>query len=222
MSSDRIVLVGVIWTLLLLGLLVLRELLRASGRTKVRWVLPTLNVLIVVMIGAATLTAVLRLTSIGGAPTTAVGANPSPTPAAVALSATPHATMPAMSLPVLFPASPSASPTPSPTVRPTPSPTPVPTPSPTPVPTVAPTPATGLARLPATFTAYQVSGDSVTGYRTVRGTAGFRARVSAPQACSMPTLSDPGATRRLVRILSGPFAGTWVSPQDAGVSLVLK
>jgi hypothetical protein len=35
----------------------------------------------------------------------------------------------------------------------------------------------------------------------------------------MPTLGDPSATRRLVRITSGPFAGAWVSPQDAGVTL---
>ena len=81
MSSDRIVLVGIIWTLLLLGLLVLRELLKASGRARGRWVLPTLDVLVVVMVCAAALTGGLRLASILGPSVTTAGASPSPVPA---------------------------------------------------------------------------------------------------------------------------------------------
>lgn len=72
-------------------------------------------------------------------------------------------------------------------------------------------------KLPATFRAYEVEGDSATGFHNVRTSSGVSARASAPADYAFPTLSDPSGTVRLVRILTGPYAGIYVSPDDPGV-----
>jgi hypothetical protein len=62
-----------------------------------------------------------------------------------------------------------------------------------------------------------VEGDSVTGFRDVQTSSGVTARASAPSTYAFPTFSDPSGTVRLVRILTGPYAGIYVSPHDPGV-----
>ena len=67
------------------------------------------------------------------------------------------------------------------------------------------------------FTSYTVNDTSVVSYESVRVEAPFSARATAPDTYAFPTLSDPNGSKRLVRITTGPFAGTLVSPDDPGV-----
>ncbi len=64
MTTDRVFLVGALWALVLLALLIVRELLRLSGRPSARVLLPGLNVLVVVMACAFSLVAILRLAAL--------------------------------------------------------------------------------------------------------------------------------------------------------------
>jgi outer membrane biosynthesis protein TonB len=249
-NTERIVLVGTVWAVLLLALLVLREFVRAVRSRSQRRVLPVLDKLVVVMIVAFSLAAVIRLGSLISPP--GVSASPSsPAPsgpiAGVSPSASPHASasvpVPSASAAVPSatpgatpsaavspPATPEATPTPVPTAEPTPEPTPQPTPEPTPVPTPVPTPeptptptatptpvSGGEVTVPATFKAYEVQDGRVTGYHMVHASRPVTARASDPQTYSFPTFSNPNGTIRLVQMLSGPYAGTWVSPDDPGV-----
>lgn len=173
MSNDRIILVGIIWSLALLGLLVLREFLKAGRWHGSARVLKTLNVLVAVMIVAFSLAAVARLASLTGGP----GASPSPsglvtfatptqapTPGATlppSLTGTPFvetfAPTPTLDLGTPMPTQTPTIATPPPTLAPTPSP--VPTPLATPVPTPAPTPqAGGQVLVGRNFTEYEVKG----------------------------------------------------------------
>ncbi|MCY7417774.1 MAG: hypothetical protein LH650_04625, partial [Chloroflexi bacterium] len=104
---------------------------------------------------------------------------------------------------------------PRPTPVPTPRPTPVPTPRPTPRPT--PTPAFGTVNVGRSFVSYTVSGDRITGFRTVDVESGFQARSTAPSTYRFASFSDPNGTKVLVRIVSGPYADVYVSPGDPGV-----
>jgi hypothetical protein len=105
-----------------------------------------------------------------------------------------------------------------PTAPPTLAPTPVPTVAPTPEPTASPTDQSqGTVAVTATFKAYVVKNDSVRSYREVHATKAFTARSTSPQPYSFPTFSHPDGTINLVQILSGPYAGLWVSPDDPGV-----
>ena len=90
MTTDRIFLVGILWALVLLGLLVVREVLRVSTRPGARALLPGLNILVVVMVLAFSLAALLRLAELvrepgepGSTPSGQVAASsPSPGPIA--------------------------------------------------------------------------------------------------------------------------------------------
>jgi len=68
------------------------------------------------------------------------------------------------------------------------------------------------------FASYTVSGDRITGFRTVNVESGFQARSTAPSTYRFPSFSDPNGTKVLVRIVSGPYADVYVSPDDPGVS----
>src|SRR4051812_673323 len=164
MSTERVVLVGIIWAVLLLGLLILREFLRAIRTESRRRVLPVLDRLVLVMIIAFAGAAGLRLVGLispttnaspGTSSATDVAAvspsNPtlSPTVGTTTPPPTPVATLPATpgSTPTTAPSptpSPTVAPTatqnPTPTLPPTVAPTEAPTPPPTTKPTVAPTP----------------------------------------------------------------------------------
>lgn len=240
MSTESIVLVGTAWAVLLLILLVLREFLRAARSDSRARVLPVLNRLVVVMIVAFSIAAVVRLASLinpadVGAGATAVPSEialASPSPAAVT-PASPTSKPSASAQPQQTPRptrspGPGATGTPKPVVTPSPAPTPAPTPTPQPTatpqpsPTTAPTPsgppeAAGQVTVPTTFNAYEVRDGRVVSFRRVRASAPETARASAPEAFSFPTFSNPHGTIRLVNMLSGPYAGTWVSPDDPGV-----
>ena len=45
----------------------------------------------------------------------------------------------------------------------------------------------------------------------------FTARATAPKAYKFASFSDPNGKKLLVKILSGPYVGVYVSPEDAGV-----
>ena len=62
-----------------------------------------------------------------------------------------------------------------------------------------------------------VKNDSVRSYREVQASRPFTARSTTPQPYSFPTFSNPDGTIQLVKLLSGPYAGLWVSPDDPGV-----
>lgn len=239
MSTERIVLVGTVWAVLLLALLVLREFVRAVRSRSQGRILPVLDKLVVVMIVAFSLAAVIRLGSlvsplgVSASPSSPVpsgpiaGVSPSPTAQSSPSSAIPSAspslgvtpTAPVTPTPTSAPTptlEPSVPPTPTP--EPTAAPTPTPTPTPPPTPTPTPTPASGgQVTVPSTFRAYDVQDGRVTGYHDVRASAPVTARASDPQTFDYPTFSDPNGQIRLVRMLSGPYAGTWVSPDDRGV-----
>ena len=68
------------------------------------------------------------------------------------------------------------------------------------------------------FNSYAVVGDRVTGFRTVTVESGFQALATSPVSYRFPSFSDPNGTKDLVRIVSGPYADVYVSPDDAGVS----
>lgn len=72
-------------------------------------------------------------------------------------------------------------------------------------------------KLSATFRAYEVEGNSVRGFHDVHASSGVSPRASAPGDYAFPTFSKPSGTIRLVRILTGPYAGIYVSPDDPGV-----
>jgi hypothetical protein len=71
--------------------------------------------------------------------------------------------------------------------------------------------------VPASFRAYVVKNDSVRSFQDVEASQRFTARSTAPQAYNFPTFSRPNGTIQLVQLLSGPYAGAWVSPDDPGV-----
>lgn len=225
MSTDRVVVVGIAWTLFLIGLLVVRELVRAVDRPSWRPVLPFINALVVLMLFAAGLAAVLRLASLAG-PSTSGATDRRGTPAASFFAVGPTPTLPSpprsfepLPSPSPPPATPSA-PAPTPTPTATPTPTPVsPTPIPTPIPTAIPTPDVAQASVTAgpRFRAYDVIDGRVTGYRTVQVAERFTARASDPLTYAFPTLSDPDGVIRLVRIETGPLAGVFLSPDAPGV-----
>ena len=62
MTTDRVFLVGILWALILLGLLILREVLRISRRPGAKVLLPALNVLVLVMVCAFSVAAVIYYT----------------------------------------------------------------------------------------------------------------------------------------------------------------
>jgi hypothetical protein len=72
--------------------------------------------------------------------------------------------------------------------------------------------------VPATFTSYQVSKGSIVSFHNVTANAAFTARGTAPKAYKLATFSDPNGKKLLVKILSGPYTGLYVSPEDAGVT----
>jgi hypothetical protein len=273
MSTERVVLVGIIWAVLLLGLLILREFLRAIRTESRRRVLPVLDRLVLVMIVAFAAAAGLRLIGLispqanaspGSSSATDVAvvspSNPTLAPTVTAAPPTPVVTLPPTpgSTPTIPPTptasptvaptatdkptptlpptvTPTVPPTPPPTVPPTVAPTPVPsvpptappTPSPTvaatPVPTPSPTEASqGTVSVPATFRAYVVKNGTVRSYHEVQASRPFTARSTAPQPYSFPTFSNPDGTIQLVRLLSGPYAGQYVSPDDPGVRYTAK
>src|SRR3954468_1779664 len=89
MSTERVVLVGIIWAVLLLGLLILREFLRAIRTESRRRVLPVLDRLVLVMIVAFAAAAGLRLVGLISPSTNASPGNSATTDvAAVSPSAT--------------------------------------------------------------------------------------------------------------------------------------
>jgi len=272
-STERVVLVGIIWAVLLLGLLILREFLRAIRTESRRRVLPVLDRLVLVMIVAFGVAAGLRLVGLISPPPTAspgssgtdvAVVSPSATAAVTASQVTPVPPTPVVTVPPTLPPTPVATPTlpptpvvtptvaptatqkptptlpptpvptpvptlpptlpptpvptPVPTVPPTLPPTPVPTVAPTPVPTPEPTPAQGTISVPATFKAYVVKNGSVRSFHVVQASHAFSARSTAPADYDFPTFSNPDGTIQLVQILSGPYADTWVSPDDPGVT----
>jgi hypothetical protein len=251
LSNDRAVIVFVVWSLVLLGLLILREFLKSGRRDHSVRGLRILNLLVVVVIVVVivtlTLGAVLRLASI------TVFSTPSPSPNATAPATSdftlsppsipgPTSTAPPIAgsteLPTLtlqptpiatvLP-SPSLSPTPTlptptatpiPTLTfPTPTTTPIPTPTPTPEPTPSPGPTIGgTVTVGTRFTAYEVKDGQVTGFRERQIAESFTAPCTSPQDYPAPTLSNPLGRIRLVRILDGPYADIWVSPDDPEVT----
>ena len=135
MSGDRIVLVGIAWTVVLLVLLVLREVLRSSERPAAARVVPVVNILAGIMIVAFSAAAVLRLTLLVDPPDASAQTSATPTPSAIgAVTITPP---------------PLRSPRPARTPRPTPTPRPMRTPRPTPVPVVTLSPAGTVTPEPA-------------------------------------------------------------------------
>src|SRR2546423_394556 len=122
MSTERVVLVGIIWAVLLLGLLILREFLRAIRTESRRRVLPVLDRLVLVMIVAFAVAAGLRLVGLISPP-----ANASP------------GTSSATDVAAVSPSSPTLVPTVG-----------IPPTAPTPATTLPPTPATTLPPTPAT------------------------------------------------------------------------
>jgi hypothetical protein len=68
------------------------------------------------------------------------------------------------------------------------------------------------------FNSYSVDGDRITGFRAVTAEAGFQARATAPRTYRFPSFSDPNGSKTLVRIVSGPYADVYVSPDDPGVA----
>ena len=69
-----------------------------------------------------------------------------------------------------------------------------------------------------TFVSYIVDGDRITGFRTTNVESPFQARSTAPSTYRFPSFSDPNGSRVLVRIVAGPYADVYVSPDDPGVS----
>lgn len=69
-----------------------------------------------------------------------------------------------------------------------------------------------------TFASYTVDGDRITGFRTITVDSGFRARATTPSTYQYPSFSDPNGTKTLVRIVAGPYADVYVSPDDPGVT----
>ncbi|MFN8619147.1 MAG: hypothetical protein U0869_00190 [Chloroflexota bacterium] len=163
MSADRIIFVGIAWTMLLLLLLVFRGLLRRSHRPAAARLVPVLNVLTAMVIVAFSVAALLRLTLLIDPPRvnaeTAERATPSPAVMA-SVTVTPPPMRSPYALPFRLPkavAAPSPAPSAGPSiapsaipsvaplapvasVAPSAAPTAVPTAPPTPAPTATPTP----------------------------------------------------------------------------------
>jgi outer membrane biosynthesis protein TonB len=237
LNTERIVLVGTVWAVLLLALLVLREFVRAIRSRSQGRILPVLDRLVVVMIVAFALAAIVRVGSLIGP--AAPSGSPGPSSSQIAnASATPSPSTSGKptSTPKTTPKpTPSSSPSASPTPKPTPSPTPVPTPSPSgpptspptgtptiaptqePTPTPTPAPQGGTVSLPKTFRAYEVQGGMVVGYHEIRVKQRIRPRCTGEKDYPFPTFSDPNGKVKLVKIVSGKFAGKYVSPDDDGV-----
>lgn len=231
MNPDRVFLVGIAWTLLLIGLLILREFLLALHRSEWRPALRTVNSMVLVMFGAAALTAMIQLATVispsaarAPTPSGGVAARPTPTPAGPTSGAT-MPTMPPIPTPEPATSSP-AQPTPIETPGPTPAPTvpgtPMPSATPVPSPSPTPTPATsgGTVTAGPTFRVYDVVDGQVSGFRDVQAAQRFSAEVEPPQTVAFPSLGDPEGVVRLVVIRTGPFAGVLVSPDDRGVEWV--
>lgn len=230
MTTDRIVVVGIAWTLVLIALLLVREWVRAADRPSWRPVARYIDLLAVVLLSAAGLAAVLRLASLANPPTTG-STDGGSDPVASLVSERPTPTLPSPQRspepPPSRPRSPSPTPTPmatpapSPTVSPTAPPTPVRTTVPTPTAPPTPRPSVDVVQASVTagprFRAYDVVDGRVTGYRTVEVAARFTATASDPLTYGFPTLSDPEGTIRLVRILTGPLAGVFLNPDGPGV-----
>lgn len=243
-GDDRVLLVGTLWSLLLLILLVLLEVLRAGHWAAGKRIVPVVSKLVLVMVVAFSIAAVLRVADLTSSTHPAAtppvtGDVPTPAPSVLPTRAafTPGQASPSMTsiptatpAPSRFTATPTPrstrSPEPTPTATPTPSqptPTPQPTPSVGPTPTATPEPTppqTGRVSVPSTFTAYDIGGDMVTGFHSVHASARFTARADAPESFRYPTFSHPNASIRLLQIISGPYAGTWISPSDPGVQLL--
>ncbi len=209
-TTDRTVVVAISWILLLIGLLLVRELVRVTDRPGWRPVVPFINALVVVILVAAGLAAGLGVASLASPRT---GATPMP---------------PATPVPSLAPATPTGTVSPMPPATPVPSLAPAtptgivsPMPPATPVTSLAPAPPTDVAQASVTagprFRAYDVTEGRVTGYRSVEVAHRFTTPASDPVAYAFPTLSDPAGAIRLVRITTGPLAGIFLSPDDPGV-----
>lgn len=246
MNTENIILVGAVWAVVLLVLLVLREFLRAIRvRSKAR-IMPVLDRLVLVMIVAFAVAAVVRVGSLVTEPASAEpSGSPGPSLIAAASASPATAVTPAVTSPtpgrtprvsalpsptgvrspVPTPApSPTQGqvPTPEPSPVPTPEPTPVPTPEPTPVPTPTPAPTStpagaGVVAIQRVFRAYDVQGQTVSSYHEVHASSGVSARATVPAEYSLPTFSNPHGSVRLVRVVTGPYAGVYVSPDDPGV-----
>ena len=76
----------------------------------------------------------------------------------------------------------------------------------------------GTVTVGRSFKSYTVVEDRVTGFRTVTVESGFQALATAPSSYRFPSFSDPEGTKTLVRIVSGPYADVYVSPDDPGVT----
>ena len=227
MNADRIVVVGVVWTLFLIGLLVLREFVIVADRPSWRPILPLVRALAIVMLGAAGLAAALHLALLASRPMDPAGAG-GPTPLASSVAVVPTG-LPRASLASIVPASPSPklSASPSPDRPSTPPPVPIVTPpSATQPPSSlapettrpAPTAATATVSAGPEFRAYDVEDGRVTGYRFISVEARITATASTATTYAFPSFSDPDGTIRLVRLQTGRFAGVFVSPDDAGIA----
>ncbi len=246
-GDDRVLLVGSLWSLLLLVLLVLLEVLRAGSWPAGKRIVPVVSKLVVVMIIAFSIAAVLRVADLTSPthpaatpPVTGVVPTPEPSvlPTRAAFTPSPPSPSPtSVQTATPAPSAPAASPTPrttgspGPTPEATPSPPPQPTPTPKPTPSVEPTPTptptpeptppqAGRVSVPSTFLAYDVAGDMVTGFHRVHASSRFAARADAPQSFRYPTFSHPNASIQLLQIISGPYAGTWIGLSDPGVQFV--
>ncbi len=81
-----------------------------------------------------------------------------------------------------------------------------------------PTPAFGTVTVGPTFNSYTVTGDRISGFRSITVESGFQARATAPSTYRFPSFTDPNGTKTLVRIVSGPYVDVYVSPEDPGVT----
>ncbi len=220
-----------VWTLLLIALLILREYLLALHRGQWRPVLRTVNTMVLVMFGAAAVTAVIQLATVispsaasAPVPSGEVRAGPTRSPARSAPATTIPTVAPTTTIPTVPPIPTPGTATPSP-AQPTPGPTsgPTPTPQVTPMASLTTTPpASGGGTVTAgpTFRTYAVADGQVSGFRDAQADQRFSAGTGPPQKVAFPSLGDPEGSVRLVLIRTGPFTGFWVSPDDRGVEWV--
>jgi hypothetical protein len=240
-NTERLAPVAIVWTIVLIGLLVVREIMRADARWAGLSALRLLNVLVLAMVisisGAGVIYAVWSVASTGetsvagrspqsgidppGSSTVPSAAPPFPSPS-VGRSATPPSPSPSVGRSATPPAGgsshgiePTASANTASAMPSAPAPSATTAAVPMPSPTAT---AVWLVVAGPTIRTYEVLGSRVTGFQDVHLSERIIATASSPVTYVFPSFSDPEAAIRLTKILSGQFAGSYLCPDDEGVT----
>ncbi len=219
-DTERVLAVAIVWISVLAAVLAGREIVRARHAWDRRALRLMNGLVVIMMLAVGSLGIVLGVSFLSDdgrtghlVPTGTAGAGAHPIGPAKGSSTTPTLSQ--------SPAT-SATPSVSSALEPTPLPTrsmPPGTASPRDDPTASVAePDTGIVEAGPTLWSYSVDRSRVTGFVEIRAPERIRAQASAPAIYALPSLTDPRGTILLTMVLSGDFAGTYLSPEDEGVT----